>query len=136
MVPSFPPNDDLYLCNESEGTIGYSADNNNNNINIDKSLYSHSALLVPRGLCSFEYKALSAQRLGASAIIIYGSLSSRNGLNYTNSSSASENSNIDDEEEKEVLGNRPVQGGRLFKHTVLLKLVCTNSVQLMIIFTK
>ncbi len=100
VVPSFPPNDDLYLCNESEGTIDYSAENNNNN-NIDKSLYSHSALLVPRGLCSFEYKALSAQRLGASAIIIYGSLSSRYGLNYTNSSSTSENSIIDEEGEEE-----------------------------------
>ena len=33
-------------------------------------------------------KALSAQRLGNSAIIIYGSLSSRYSLNYTNSSTS------------------------------------------------
>ncbi len=82
VIPSFPPDNDLYLCNESEGTADYSSSSSSS---IDKSLYINSAILVPRGLCSFEYKALSAQRLGASAIIIYGSLSSRYGLNYTNS---------------------------------------------------
>jgi len=84
VVPAFPPEGDAYLCNESEGWSDYSKNSNNNN-NVDKTAYYQSALLVPRGLCSFEHKALSAQRLGASAIIIYGSMSSRYGLNYTNS---------------------------------------------------
>ncbi|KAL9189242.1 hypothetical protein ACHAXT_011732 [Thalassiosira profunda] len=82
VVPAFPPSDDDYLCNESEGWSDYS---NRENGNPDKGAYYQSALLVPRGQCSFEHKALSAQRLGASAIIIYGTMSSRYSLNYTNS---------------------------------------------------
>eukprot|EP00581_Thalassiosira_minuscula_P002660 CAMPEP_0183744308 /NCGR_PEP_ID=MMETSP0737-20130205/65663_1 /TAXON_ID=385413 /ORGANISM="Thalassiosira miniscula, Strain CCMP1093" /LENGTH=931 /DNA_ID=CAMNT_0025979947 /DNA_START=589 /DNA_END=3384 /DNA_ORIENTATION=- len=78
VVPAFPPSDDEYLCNESDGLVDYS------NKQVDVT-YVRSALLVPRGQCSFERKALSAQRLGASAIVIYGTLSSRYSLNYTNS---------------------------------------------------
>jgi len=107
VIPSFSPQDDVYLCNEAEGMVDYSSSNG-----IDKSsLYSQSAILVPRGLCSFEHKALSAQRLGASAIIIYGSLSSRYALNYTNSTNttadaadadADENNKEEDKEEGTV----------------------------------
>ena len=77
VTPTFPPEDDAYLCNEAEGWADYT--------NKDKSSYYQSAILVPRGQCSFEHKALSAQRLGANAIIIYGGLASRYSLNYTNS---------------------------------------------------
>ena len=42
-----------------------------------------TVMLVPRGSCTFERKALSAQRLGASAIAIHGSLQSRYILNTT-----------------------------------------------------
>ena len=81
VIPKFPPENDGYLCNESEGMADYST----NNDDIDKTAYYRSAMLVPRGQCSFEHKALSAQRLGASAIIVYGTTSSRYSLNITNS---------------------------------------------------
>mmetsp|Transcript_8343 Transcript_8343/g.18698 ORF Transcript_8343/g.18698 Transcript_8343/m.18698 type:complete len:896 (+) Transcript_8343:97-2784(+) len=81
VIPVFPPEGDGYLCNEAEGWSDYTSSGGS----VDKTAYYQSALLVPRGQCSFEHKALSAQRLGASAIIIYGSLSSRYSLNYTNS---------------------------------------------------
>ena len=76
VVPAFPPDDDPYLCNESEGLADYSP---------GRMMSRSTALLVPRGRCSFEAKALSAQRLGASIAIVYGTLSSRYSLNYTNS---------------------------------------------------
>ncbi|KAL7464541.1 hypothetical protein ACHAXS_004872 [Conticribra weissflogii] len=112
VLPAFPPENDPYLCNEAEGWADYrnnninndsnnngnngnddeltnnNINNNNNNVylnNNNNSPYYQSALLVPRGQCSFERKALSAQRLGASAIIVYGSLSSRYSLHYANS---------------------------------------------------
>eukprot|EP00978_Attheya_sp_CCMP212_P043090 scaffold275067_cov25-Attheya_sp.AAC.1 len=34
-------------------------------------------MVVPRGECNFEHKALAAQRLGAQGMILYGSLKSR-----------------------------------------------------------
>eukprot|EP00584_Thalassiosira_punctigera_P008354 CAMPEP_0172528300 /NCGR_PEP_ID=MMETSP1067-20121228/2733_1 /TAXON_ID=265564 ORGANISM="Thalassiosira punctigera, Strain Tpunct2005C2" /NCGR_SAMPLE_ID=MMETSP1067 /ASSEMBLY_ACC=CAM_ASM_000444 /LENGTH=938 /DNA_ID=CAMNT_0013312187 /DNA_START=96 /DNA_END=2912 /DNA_ORIENTATION=+ len=82
VVPAFPPENDAYLCNESEEWADYSSNGSNGKKNVE---YLRSALLVPRGQCSFEHKALSAQRLGASAIIIYGTMGSRYSLNYTNS---------------------------------------------------
>ncbi|KAL3822118.1 hypothetical protein ACHAXA_011896 [Cyclostephanos tholiformis] len=78
VVPAFPPDDDPYLCNESEGLADYATSSPPNG-------HPRTALLVPRGRCSFERKALSAQRLGSSIIVIYGTLSSRYSLNYTNS---------------------------------------------------
>jgi hypothetical protein len=41
-------------------------------------------MLVPRGNCTYEQKALNAQRLGATGILIYGTLASRYSLNITN----------------------------------------------------
>ncbi len=41
-------------------------------------------ILVPRGECTFELKAINAQRLGAKAVLIYGTLESRYTLNLTN----------------------------------------------------
>jgi len=86
LIPTLSPDDDPYLCNESFGWTTYS---NSDNSDSD-STYNNAAILVPRGQCSFERKALSAQRLGASAIIIYGSLSSRYSLNVTNSTNDDE----------------------------------------------
>jgi len=40
-------------------------------------------MLVPRGNCTFEQKALNAQRLGATGLAVYGSLASRYSLNAT-----------------------------------------------------
>lgn len=85
IAPSFPPQQDPYLCNESDNVADYSNYVSNAKTNGGQSKYDNLVLLVPRGQCSFERKALSAQRLGASAIIIYGTLSSRYSLNYTNS---------------------------------------------------
>ena len=95
VVPAFPPDDDPYLCNESEGLADYSSPSSPSSSSSEPSSSSSSpgrmmsrstALLVPRGRCSFEAKALSAQRLGSSIAIVYGTLSSRYSLNYTNSS--------------------------------------------------
>ena len=38
-------------------------------------------ILVPRGNCTFEFKALAAQQMGASSIIVYNTLESRYGQN-------------------------------------------------------
>ena len=92
VIPTTAPEDDPYLCNESFGFANYKNTGNNGNSdnnNSNNNNYYRSALLVPRGQCSFERKALSAQRLGASAIIIYGTLSSRYSLNYTNTTANS-----------------------------------------------
>ena len=45
--------------------------------------FKNTAMMVPRGICTFERKALRAQQLGASAVIIYGSLDGRYRLNVT-----------------------------------------------------
>jgi len=84
VIPVLPPTEDPYLCAETDGLVDYTAE-----IKDGSNKYSiNTVMLVPRGQCSFEAKALSAQRLGSSSIIIYGSLSSRYGLNYTNSSTS------------------------------------------------
>jgi hypothetical protein len=44
---------------------------------------SPTMMVVPRGECTFERKALHAQQLGADAILIYGSLASRYSVNKT-----------------------------------------------------
>ncbi|KAL7500816.1 hypothetical protein ACHAWT_008992 [Skeletonema menzelii] len=92
LIPSTPPSDDPFLCND---WITNKNTNNNNNNNDGEKSYNNAALLVPRGQCSFQRKALSAQRLGASAIIIYGSLSSRYALNVTNTTNDDGTSNND-----------------------------------------
>jgi hypothetical protein len=40
-------------------------------------------MLVPRGNCTFETKAIHAQRLGAAGVVVYGTLASRYSLNTT-----------------------------------------------------
>ena len=62
-----PPSDNKLLCN---------------NVTSSGTTYS-GLLLVPRGECTFELKALNAQRLGAKGIAIYGTLASRYSLNTT-----------------------------------------------------
>jgi hypothetical protein len=82
MIPIIPDvnlNDPL-LCNEADGLANYES----MNINNADSEYAN-VMLVPRGTCSFQRKALSAQRLGASAMIVYGNLASRYSLNTTHS---------------------------------------------------
>jgi hypothetical protein len=64
-----PPSDNALLCDNVTETAnaGYSG-----------------LMLVPRGTCTFQQKALNAQRLGATGIAIYGTLASRYSLNITN----------------------------------------------------
>lgn len=71
MVPTVPPMDDPLLCLGASSMVGYSVPD------------SKFALVVPRGQCTFEQKAFNAQKLGASGIIIYGTLASRYSLNST-----------------------------------------------------
>jgi hypothetical protein len=70
MVPTIPPSDDPLLC---LGTTVSPSDAPN----------SKFVIVAPRGQCTFEQKALVAQRLGASGVIIYGNLASRYSLNET-----------------------------------------------------
>mmetsp|Transcript_31189 Transcript_31189/g.68468 ORF Transcript_31189/g.68468 Transcript_31189/m.68468 type:complete len:1004 (-) Transcript_31189:186-3197(-) len=53
----------------------------------------NTVMLVPRGSCTFERKALSAQRLGATAILVYGTLDSRYALNKTTTTTADDDHN-------------------------------------------
>ena len=84
MVPILPPEEDPLLCNESLGKINY---DDSGGGTIPNSFYASPAgkyvMIAPRGQCTFEHKALSAQRLGASAIVIYGSLSALYSVNVT-----------------------------------------------------
>jgi len=66
-TPKRIPSSNPYLCNEDKSF----------------SVPPSSVLLVPRGLCTFEKKAYLAEKAGAEAIIIHGSLSSRYGVNST-----------------------------------------------------
>jgi hypothetical protein len=62
-----PPSDNALLCDNMTANAGYSG-----------------LMLVPRGNCTYQQKALNAQRLGATGIAIYGTLASRYSLNITN----------------------------------------------------
>lgn len=52
------------------------------NVTSSKDTYK-GLMLVPRGNCTFETKAINAQRLGATGIVVYGTLASRYSLNTT-----------------------------------------------------
>eukprot|EP00538_Stauroneis_constricta_P006271 CAMPEP_0119549340 /NCGR_PEP_ID=MMETSP1352-20130426/3067_1 /TAXON_ID=265584 /ORGANISM="Stauroneis constricta, Strain CCMP1120" /LENGTH=771 /DNA_ID=CAMNT_0007594873 /DNA_START=163 /DNA_END=2478 /DNA_ORIENTATION=- len=68
-----PPDDNTHLCNEvSESSSGSTS-----------SSASPTMMLAPRGTCTFEVKALNAQKLGASGILIYGNLANRYAVNDT-----------------------------------------------------
>ena len=77
------PANDYYLCKESKGQADYKDSRNSNNIfdtygaPITNDFPLNKYLLVPRGHCTFEAKARSAQRLGAKGIIIYNTLESK-----------------------------------------------------------
>jgi len=65
---ALPPSDNLLLCeNATSGSTQFEG----------------NTILVPRGTCSFEFKAWKAQQMGASAILVYGALGSRYSLNET-----------------------------------------------------
>lgn len=91
MIPIRPPENDPLLCNEGTGSADYSnvgsIPNGYYSSNINKEertgYQSKYVMLVPRGTCTFERKALSAQRLGASAVVIYGSLGALYSVNET-----------------------------------------------------
>jgi len=77
-TPVLAPNADSLLCNTDEDMANVDAN--------DIPNYSDSSvvMLVPRGVCSFEQKALNAQlRYNVKAVIVYGALSSRYGYNET-----------------------------------------------------
>ena len=75
LVPDVNLNDPL-LCNEADGVANYES------LSISDADPEY-VMLVPRGSCSFQRKALSAQRLGASAVVVYGTLASRYSVNTT-----------------------------------------------------
>jgi hypothetical protein len=76
-----PPETDPLLCDESTGKVDYrnKADTRIFDADTKNSGYENTYLLVPRGKCSFESKARSAQRLGASGVIVRNTLDSRYG---------------------------------------------------------
>jgi hypothetical protein len=80
------PANDLFLCMEAKGHANYKDGSKTGNIFdnygavITTNFPLDKYLLVPRGHCTFEAKARSAQRLGATGIIIYNTLESRYGL--------------------------------------------------------
>lgn len=78
-----PPAADAFLCNEAEGLADYKNPSGNAGMAMfdpDNSDYAGSYLLVPRGHCTFEAKARSAQRLGAAGVIVRNTLASRYSL--------------------------------------------------------
>jgi len=82
---SLPPSSDEFLCNEALGTADYENPSGNSASNVfdsDTLLsgYEGGYILVPRGHCTFEAKARSAQRLGASGVIVRNTLDSRYSL--------------------------------------------------------
>mmetsp|Transcript_31204 Transcript_31204/g.57715 ORF Transcript_31204/g.57715 Transcript_31204/m.57715 type:complete len:845 (-) Transcript_31204:161-2695(-) len=77
-----PPDVDAFLCNESKGTADYKnpAGNSASGVFDPDTLlsgYEGSYMLIPRGHCTFEAKARSAQRLGAAGAIVRNTLDSR-----------------------------------------------------------
>jgi len=80
------PANDPFLCMEAKGHANYKDGSKTGNIFdnygavITTNFPLDKYLLVPRGHCTFEAKARSAQRLGATGIIIYNTLESRYGL--------------------------------------------------------
>ena len=81
-----PPSDNPYLCEPIETQTGTNTpdefDASNSNSMYDY-YYVGKTMLVPRGLCSFERKALTAQQLGAELVVVRNTLESRYGLNET-----------------------------------------------------
>lgn len=83
------PANDEFLCKEAKGQADYSDGTKTGNIFdtygtlITNDFPMDKYLLVPRGHCTFEAKARSAQRLGARGIIIYNTLDSRYTLKDT-----------------------------------------------------
>ena len=75
MIPIIAPADDPLLC------LGSATDTDA--IKQAKSDDASFVIVAPRGQCTFESKALAAQNLGASAIVITGNLASRYSLNET-----------------------------------------------------
>lgn len=81
-----PPLNDPLLCQIRFPTtkpIPSSADDGDNDDSLllfpFENYYLHKVILIPRGECNFERKALNAQELGADGIIIYNTLESRYG---------------------------------------------------------
>jgi len=66
-----PPSDNPLLCN------------NLTTSNPTPIFDKNTIVFTPRGLCTFETKAWHAQQLGAAAILIYGTLTSRYSFNET-----------------------------------------------------
>lgn len=75
------------MSNEQKHGLSLAPDENPllcQNVTEPLASVTNKAMLVPRGVCSFETKAMNAQRLGASSVIVYGALASRYSLNETN----------------------------------------------------
>mmetsp|Transcript_19720 Transcript_19720/g.28088 ORF Transcript_19720/g.28088 Transcript_19720/m.28088 type:complete len:968 (-) Transcript_19720:153-3056(-) len=98
------PDTDYYLCKEAKGQADYKDGSNTGNIfdsygtPITNDFPLNKYLLVPRGYCTFEAKARSAQRLGAKGIIIYNTLESRYKLIDSNKGSDSNSYGNEDDD--------------------------------------
>jgi len=86
------PEELALLCDTRSVTAASTIASSSTSSSSRTSTSSHTALVaippstllfVPRGNCTFEQKALMAQQLGASAIVIYGTLGSRYNFNLT-----------------------------------------------------
>lgn len=77
MTPEKNPQQPLSLAPSNNALLCYNVTSSSS------SKYAKSLMLVPRGNCTFEQKALNAQRLGATGLVVYGALASRYSLNTT-----------------------------------------------------
>lgn len=86
---TYPPDDT---------TNGLLCETNSSSVASDQVLLPpNSILLVPRGVCTFQTKVIQAQKLGAAAVLIYGTLASRYTLNATSTTSSSRSSSNEKE---------------------------------------
>lgn len=69
-----PPGTNPLLCDDSDF---------DSNGKADASVYANAIVLVPRGECTYMHKTLAAQKLGASAVLVYNTLASRYTVNTT-----------------------------------------------------
>ena len=79
----FPPSDNPLLCNNDTVEVSVSV---SVSVSVTAVVYTEpTILMVPRGDCTYQFKAWQAQQLGAQGVILYNTLASRYSLNTTKS---------------------------------------------------
>ena len=74
-----PPLSNPLLCEN----VTLSSSSSSSSSNSALSLERNTVLVVPRGDCTYQHKALQAQKLGAVGVILYNTLASRYSINTT-----------------------------------------------------